>query len=208
MYIQYGCSYTGGPKEWKNFDASATLRFERIPLLGRLYTKNATRFPQNVMYGDIVRGLPVPDGECKGVFASHILEHLALDEFHEALENTKKLLRPGGIFRAVVPDLEWAAREYLRRIDEHDSSANCFLLRATNLGQETRGRGLMSFVKQWLNTSEHLWMWDAQSFRGALESHGFTTIRECRFADAEDPMFSLVENEHRFNNAVALEARV
>jgi len=47
---------------------------------------------------------------CRGVYASHVLEHLALDEFHRAIENTMRILEKGGVFRLVVPDLEWAAR--------------------------------------------------------------------------------------------------
>jgi hypothetical protein len=59
-YIQYGCGWSA-PVEWTNFDASPTLRFERLPLIGSFYTKNKQRFPANVRYGDIVSGLPVPN---------------------------------------------------------------------------------------------------------------------------------------------------
>jgi hypothetical protein len=33
---------------------------------------------------------------CRGVYASHVLEHLALDEFHRAIENTMRILEKGG----------------------------------------------------------------------------------------------------------------
>jgi hypothetical protein len=36
-YVQYGCGWSA-PKEWVNYDASPTLKWERIPILGR-YTK-------------------------------------------------------------------------------------------------------------------------------------------------------------------------
>ncbi|MCP5113600.1 MAG: hypothetical protein GY953_22435, partial [bacterium] len=51
LYVHYGCHFTA-PDGWLNFDASPTLRFERFPILGRLYTKNESRFPPNVRYGD------------------------------------------------------------------------------------------------------------------------------------------------------------
>ena len=76
LCVQYGCGWYA-PEGWRNFDASPTLRFERIPLLGRLYTKNTERFPENVEYGDIVAGLPISDNSCQAVYCSHILEHLA-----------------------------------------------------------------------------------------------------------------------------------
>ena len=48
--IHYGCAWCA-PESWDNFDASPTLLFERIPLIGRLYTKNENRFPENVNLG-------------------------------------------------------------------------------------------------------------------------------------------------------------
>jgi predicted SAM-dependent methyltransferase len=205
-YVQYGCGWSA-PKEWTNFDASLTLKWERLPILGRTYTKNALRFPSNVNPGDIVEGLPIPDESCQGVYASHVLEHLALADFHHALENTYRILRKGGVFRLVVPDLEWPAREYLARLDRGDSNANAFLLRATRLGIETRERGLAGLAKKLFNTSSHLWMWDQASMTQALREHGFEQIRRCRFGDSEDSMFSLVEDPIRFEHAVAMEAR-
>ena len=111
MYIQYGCGFSA-PEGWLNFDASPTLRFERLPLIGKLYTRNARRFPENVRYGDITRGLPIPEESCAGIYASHVLEHLALDDFDRALANTYRYLRTGGTFRLVVPDLHLLARTY------------------------------------------------------------------------------------------------
>lgn len=85
QYVQYGCGLSA-PNEWQNFDASPTLRFERLFLIGHLYTKSKSRFPKNVKYGDIVKGLPVFIDSCKGVYCSHILEHLSLSDFGLAFD--------------------------------------------------------------------------------------------------------------------------
>lgn len=69
LYLQYGCGWCA-PEGWLNFDASPTLRFERLPLIGRLHTRNAERFPANVRYGDVVKGLPPADGSCAPAVAS------------------------------------------------------------------------------------------------------------------------------------------
>ena len=97
-YVQYGCGYSA-PLGWRNFDASPTLRFERIPLIGRLYKKNKFRFPDNVEFGDIVKGLPIPHDSVKAVYCSHILEHLSLEDFRQAILNTHNILKKGGCFR-------------------------------------------------------------------------------------------------------------
>src|SRR5439155_5051033 len=126
--------------------ASLTLKWERIPIIGQMYTKNAQRFPPNVRRGDIVKGLPVPDRSCRGVYASHVLEHLALNDFHQALQNTKKILQHGGIFRLVVPDLERAARDYIARLEAGDQAANDFFLTATTLGEREHRRGFRGLI--------------------------------------------------------------
>jgi hypothetical protein len=95
-YVQYGCG-TDAIQGWMNFDASLTLRLQRIPMIGRiLKTHLNCIFDAEVRYGDIVCGLPVPSNYADGVFCSHVLEHLSLDDFHKALENTFLLLKRGG----------------------------------------------------------------------------------------------------------------
>src|SRR5687767_6441655 len=109
LYVQFGCGLSA-PDGWLNFDSSPTLRAQRLPLIGSAIARASdTRFPEAVRYGDIVTGLPVADGSCKGVYASHVLEHLALEDMRTALRNTWKILEPGGVFRLVVPDLELMA---------------------------------------------------------------------------------------------------
>lgn len=202
LYVQYGCGFSS-PAGWLNYDASPTLRFERLPLIGRLYTKNAARFPADVKYGDIIRGLPLTPGSCAGIYASHVLEHLSLNDFRIALNNTYRLLHSGGIFRLVVPDLQCLASRYL---ESSDASAAENFLRETSLGIEGRPRGLKGLVQMLLGNSCHLWMWDFKGLQKELVTTGFVSVRRCELGDSADPMFELVESADRFVNAVAVEA--
>ena len=45
-YLQYG-SGLSDPKSFDNYDASLTLVFEHLPFIGKLYTKNDSRFPKD-----------------------------------------------------------------------------------------------------------------------------------------------------------------
>lgn len=203
QYVQYGCGFSA-PKEWRNFDASPTLRFERLPLLGHLYTKNESRFPANVEYGDIVRGLPVPTESCKGVYCSHILEHLSLNDFRGALRKTKEILQPGRIFRFVLPDLEYSAKRY---IENPSNDAALEFMRETSLGHESRARGLKRLISFWLGLSHHCWMWDYKSIQRELENAGFDNVRRAYFGDSSDPMFGTVEEQGRWENCLGVECR-
>ena len=202
-YLQYGCGMSA-PKRWRNFDSSPTLRFERLPIVGGIYTKNTTRFPANVEYGDIVKGLPVSAGTCCAIYCSHVLEHLSLSDCKTALHNTQKLLRPGGIFRLVMPDLEYLARQYLAQATPQ--AAHDFMTNA-HLGQTTRSRGLAGALVAWLGNSLHLWMWDYQSLVPELTAAGFRGIRRASFGDSTDALFGDVEERGRWDNCLGVECR-
>lgn len=200
-YVNYGCGYSA-PEKWQNFDASPTLRFERIPIIGKIYTKNSSRFPENVEFGNIVDGLPIPNESCKGVYCSHILEHLSLEDFRSALKNTYKILKSKGYFRLVMPDLEYSINKY---ISDSSSDASLVFLKETSLGKERRNRGLTGFALDWLGNSQHLWMWDYRSISQELKNIGFIDIRRAQFGDASDPMFNDVEDERRWVNCLGVE---
>jgi len=200
-YVQYGCGFCA-PERWLNFDASPTLRWERLPLLGRLYTRNVRRFPRNVRYGDIVRGLPVAAGSCRAIYCSHILEHLAFEDFDTALSRTFQYLKAGGVFRLVVPDLEHLARDY---VASPDPCASIRFMEAAHLGRKQRQRSLHGFLTDWLGNSMHQWMWDEKSLAKKLREHGFVNIRRAQFGDAEDQRFNEVEECDRFVGCLAMQ---
>lgn len=201
LYVQFGSGMCA-PPGWINFDASPTLRLERIPIVGRLLRKNAQRFPANVRYGDIVRGLPLSPGACDGIYCSHVLEHLAYEDCVAALRNTHHYLKPGGTFRLVVPDFEQLAKAYVNSSEE--SPAKWFM-EISELGRVRRPRGLREFVTAWLGNSAHLWMWDEKSLRVALRAAGFKDIRRAAFGDADDPRFAEVEDPVRFDGCLAMQ---
>jgi hypothetical protein len=204
-YVQYGCAYSA-PPEWINFDASPTVRFEHLPIVGRLYTVNGSRFPASVRYGDVVSGLPVETGSCEGVYASHVLEHLCLEDCRTALRETARLLALGGTFRLVVPDLRTCAERYLAESEQGDPGASHRFMESSGLGVRSRPRTPMGWTRRIFGNSSHLWMWDENSLRVELEQAGFIDIRRAELGDSADPTFATVEEPDRFLDAVAMEA--
>ena len=172
--------------------------------MGRIYSKNRQRFPGYVRYGDIVKGLPVALSSCKGIYCSHVLEHLSLVDVDLALRHTFQYLKSGGTFRLVVPDLRRIAEAYIS--DPSDTAAHRFIEMA-GLGQRERARGLVAFLKNWLGHSVHLWMWDEKSMTAKLREHGFVEVRRAKFGDAEDRRFIEVEDEGRFDGCLAMQCR-
>jgi len=195
MYVQYGCG-SSTAEGWRNFDSSPTLRLERLGL------KRRRVFPPNAEYGDIIKGLPVPASSCDGVYCAHVLEHLALDDFRRAVRNSLVVLKPGGIFRLVVPDLEVAVRRYVE--DPSDDACRHFMEDA-HLGLKRREKGLRALLAAAFGAQSHLWMWDYKMLRSELQDAGFERVRRAAFEDALDPAFRSVEVEERWFESLGVE---
>jgi SAM-dependent methyltransferase len=208
QYVQYGCGHSA-PVEWINFDISPTLRIQKTPVLGTLLKgKLNTTFAPHVKFGDIVRGLPVEDESCDGVYCSHILDNLSFEDLPRALKNSYKILKKGGVFRCVLPDLEFEARTYIRNLDNGVEDASIKFLTDTQLGFFRRPRGLKDSMVALFANRRHLWMWDPKSMEPELKKAGFTEIRRAEFHDCADEMFRLVENdEGRWINAMGFECK-
>jgi predicted SAM-dependent methyltransferase len=198
LYVHYGCGLCA-PDGWCNFDASPRLRLERLFILRTLLASTlGLFFPANVRPGDIVRGLPVPDASARGVYCSHVLEHLPRDDVPAALRNTFRMLKPGGVFRLVVPDLQWRAAEYARAAVLHDPIAADTFMDSCLLGTRRLPANIGSRFRHRFGKSSHLWMYDFAALKGLLEAAGFTGVRRCEIGDCNDPMFTPVEDPTRF----------
>jgi hypothetical protein len=200
LYVQIGAGFSN-PPGWRNYDASPTLRLQRLPGVGRVasgLSGNAAQFPDGILFGDVVKGLPHAPGSVDGIYASHVLEHLSLVDMRTALQNCFALLRPGGIFRLIVPDLRHRAEDYVAAAETGDANAAHRFMRSTMLGLERRPTRLLGRLRALLGNSAHLWMWDTAAIRHELEKAGFVEVRNAQFGDSADPMFDAVEDETRF----------
>ena len=97
LLVNLGCGPVWHPA-WQNYDLRP-----RPPHVRRL---------------DVRRPLPLPDGSADAVYHSHVLEHLPPAAADRLLGECRRILRPGGILRVAVPDLEAIARNYLEALDD------------------------------------------------------------------------------------------
>jgi hypothetical protein len=205
-YIQFGCGLCA-PPNWHNFDAGPAFWLEKhLPFIKSILVRRGyPDYPvKNIQYADVIKGLPVKKGWAKGVYCSHVLEHLPLDGFRTAIRNVLTYIEPGGRFRLVLPDLERLIDDY--RSDLGPEAASRFLT-ASLLGEKRLSRGLSSFVRSLFGRSMHLWMWDFKSISKELEAAGFVEIRRAYFNDSEDPRFKEVEERGRWENQLGVECR-
>ena len=198
--LNFGCGLSVDGT-WVNYDGSPTLRLQRIRFLPLRHVIKPY-FPDVVQYGDIVKGLPEKDDSFDAVYCSHVLEHLSHEDFVIALNEVMRVLKPGGVFRGVLPDLEYSVGRYI--VDKSDSACSSFMS-STGLGTKKRSHGLVGLLRSYIGNSNHLWYWDYKGLKSGLEETGFINVRRAFFGDSHFTVFSEVENFDRWVNCLGFE---
>ena len=125
MILNLGCgTKTSSSPNVVNADWSIYLRVKRNPLLRPLAAlafrglrlQKFRALPNNILVHDLSKGLPFADDSVDAVYHSHLLEHLDRDVAARFLLEIKRVLKPNGFQRIVIPDFEKAARLYLAHV--------------------------------------------------------------------------------------------
>lgn len=69
-----------------------------------------------VIIHDLRQPLPYKDGTVDACYSAHVLGHLQDAEAHQFLQEQYRVLKPGGVARFSVPDLQQVVNEYLTLI--------------------------------------------------------------------------------------------
>lgn len=96
-FLNLGCGQRFHP-DWINVDSSST--------------------GHEVIAHDLTTGLPFADDRFEIVYHSHVLEHFTRQEALVFLRECFRVLKPGGVMRVVVPDLEAIVRLYLEALEK------------------------------------------------------------------------------------------
>ena len=70
-----------------------------------------------VIRHNLLKGIPFSDSSCEVVYHSHLLEHFTKDDAEGLILECYRVLRPGGVIRVVVPDLEDITKQYIKQRD-------------------------------------------------------------------------------------------
>ena len=73
---------------------------------------------KDVIAHNLLKGIPSPDNEFDVVYHSQLLEHFPRNRAEPFIKECLRVLRPGGIIRIAVPDLEGIAKLYLEQLNK------------------------------------------------------------------------------------------
>ena len=117
------------------------------------------------MWLDVRHGTPFASGTVDAIYTRHVLEHFYHDELTRVLRDARRVLRPSGGIRILVPSLEVACRAYL---DGDDSVLMTF-------PRPYRSRG-GQVVNLLFCDGQHRMGFDFSLMQELLEDAGFTSI--------------------------------
>lgn len=175
---------------WVNVDKSWSPQVQRRPgarrLLGRLRVvgpeQTAEGWHADIVRMDVTKRFPWKDGTVDAIYSSHFLEHLTRSEAYAVLERCHRALRPGGIIRLVLPDLELAARDYLKALEAGDERAADRFVEFLGFAPDPSGN-LLRRVAMRLLHRPHQWMYDRASLALQLDHVGFRDVRPASFRE-------------------------
>lgn len=199
--LNLGCGTKTSPRA-TNVDWSIQSRLRRNPVGRRLapLLLNEERRKlflsmDDVVVHDLRKGIPASDASVDAVYHSHVLEHIDRDAVPVFFSEIVRVLRPGGVHRVVVPDLERYARDYLHSLERglddaqararHDASVSQMILQMVR--REASGTSHQAPLQRRLENlllgdarkrgETHMWMWDMVNLPEALTLAGFRDVR-------------------------------
>jgi SAM-dependent methyltransferase len=181
---------------WINTDITPHIRIARVPGLAALLYKGGAmsrrRFEQHkegifkkITYLDVTKPFPYNHGTFDTVFSCHVLEHLFPDQAEACVAEIFRTLKPGGICRIVVPDLDKIIADY------DPDQPQLFLKRIFECDRKSK--------------DVHHWHYNSRSLSSLLRAKGFTEVYQCAYRQGECPDLEILDN--RPAESLFIEAR-
>jgi predicted SAM-dependent methyltransferase len=196
--VNVGCGATPVPG-WVNLDNSLTVKLARTPLarfMGRGdFASAITR--HEVRWADATR-LPLTDKCVDVLYSSHMLEHLSRAKADEFMKEARRVLKPRGILRLVLPDLRMMVDKYLESGDADQFMERTLL----SISLDTRKQRLSAVMN---GNREHQWLYDGASLTKLLARHGFENIVVLQAGETTIPDINGLDLREREEESVYVE---
>jgi len=226
LILNLGCgTKTSASSSIVNIDWSIYLRLKSnliwrtiLPLFIRGERLKLFReMPSNILVHNLAKGIPFESDSVDAVYHSHMLEHLDKSVVDRFLLEAKRVLKPGGIHRIAVPDLEYLCRQYLDHFTQccsdnteyarHDDYVTDIIEQCVR--KESFGTSQQPPLRRFIENlilgdarkrgETHQWMYDRINLTHALLQTGYRNVAVHHYNTSNIPdwnNFSLDVDEH------------
>lgn len=227
--LNLGCgTKTSAAPEVVNIDWSVKLLIKSnavlrmlSPLLVRgVRASGFAALPDNILVHDLRKGIPFPENSADAVYHSHTFEHIDRQDVPAFLAEVRRVLKPDGVHRIVVPDLHQLCREYLedfqaceagkQPVEAHDARVAAFIEQCVR--KESYWTSKQAPLRRMLENrllgdarkrgETHQWMWDRFNLQQVLEEAGYRSVTECAHDQSRIPGWNAygldLENGHEY----------
>ena len=146
---------------------------------------------------DLTTALPFENSSLQGVYSEHCLEHLSYEDSSNVLKEFRRVLRPNGRLRVVVPDAELYVDLYLR----HRNGENVVIPYEEELPIKTPLFALNRIMRDF----GHLYAYDFDALKDLIEKAGFRSITRAAYMSGGDQQL-LVDTPDRACESLYIEA--
>lgn len=159
LHIGCGTNYIDG---WINIDNNSDKNIKKLDFMW-----------------DLRNPLPFRENSVDFVYNEHFLEHLTAEEGIKALQEFKNILKPGGVLRVAMPDLEDVINIYLNP-DWKEEQKDFFKKYGLDF-IKTRAEQININFRWW----GHKWLYDWEELDRRLKEAGFINIKRCRLYESD-----------------------
>lgn len=174
---------------WYNIDANMNTLFAKLPSFTYRFIYNHTgnknwfkeddfveRLRNNRFYHHRLEfGIPFEGNSVDYVYSSHFFEHVFKETAIFLMKEVYRTLKPGGLFRLVIPDLQVAIDEYLR--GNKDEGLSYFFVESSNDIY-----------------SRHYYMYDYEMIEKLFKEIGFVNVEKKEFQTGAMPDIQILDN--------------
>jgi len=187
--LNLGCGLAVAPG-WINIDGSLNALIATLPcFLHKLAYQltGANRYYEKSEYLSLLSdnrfihhglnyGLPLEDSVADFLYTSHFVEHLFRADAKHLLDESYRVLKPQGVIRITIPDLEYAISLYEKGDKEKMLTAYFFV------------EDDESYY------ARHKYMYDYEMISELLRNAGFKNIKRCKYQQGDTPDISILDN--------------
>jgi predicted SAM-dependent methyltransferase len=185
--------YLKGPPPYKlEMGAGPVVRAGWIStdLVARTYPNGAL-----VAALDATKDFEIPNNTFDYVYSEHMIEHIPFEGGLNMLEESYRVLKPGGRIRIVTPSIEFLERILKAEPGSLEDAYMQWSVRSFVPGapKPTRPFFLNNFVRAW----GHTFIYDRETLHFALSLAGFVNIEDRGLNDSTDPSLAGLSNDRR-----------